>query len=102
MGDVNMGKQIILTYDDTDNIQINCDWNDGGRILDILSTGLGSVMATLCGDDKELFYLYILDTQKALRAAQKVSFPEVIAEEEKETVIEESEQEVVVETEEAV
>lgn len=84
-------KQIVIKYDDSDNMQIECDWNDNIRLVQVLAPTLGSVMQTVLVEDKELLYQYIIETQNILKNAEKINFPNT---EEPEVVIEVEEEKI--------
>lgn len=83
-----MEKQIVIKYGDSDNMQIECDWTDRLKLVQVLAPTLGAVMQTVFAEDKEVLYKSIIETQNVLMNAEKINFP---AAEEPEVVIEQEE-----------
>ena len=81
-------KQIVIKYGDSDNMQIECDWTDQLKLVQVLAPTLGAVMQTVFAEDKEVLYKSIIETQNVLMNAEKIDFPVA---EEPEVVIEQEE-----------
>lgn len=92
MGEL-MEKQIVIKYGDSDNMQIECDWSDQLKLIQVLTPTLGAVMQTVLAEDKEVLYKSIIETQNVLMNAEKINFP--VAEEspeKKEEIVEKTEE----------
>ena len=83
-----MEKQIVIKYGDAENMQIECDWTDQLKLVQVLAPTLGAVMQTVFAEDKEVLYKSIIETQNVLMNAEKINFP---AAEEPEVAIEQEE-----------
>ena len=87
-----MEKQIVIKYGDAENMQIECDWTDQLKLVQVLAPTLGAVMQTVFAEDKEVLYKSIIETQNVLMNAEKINFPAVEESfEEPEVVIEQEE-----------
>ncbi len=72
-----MEKQIVIKYGDAENMQIECDWTDQLKLVQVLAPTLGAVMQTVFAEDKEVLYKSIIETQNVLMNAEKINFPVV-------------------------
>lgn len=70
-----MEKQIVIKYGDAENMQIECDWTDQLKLVQVLAPTLGAVMQTVFAEDKEVLYKSIIETQNVLMNAEKINFP---------------------------
>lgn len=70
-----MKKQVVIKYGEDDNMQIDCDWNDGIKLVQALATTLGAVLHTLFANNKQVLYEYIIETQRILMSSDKINFP---------------------------
>ena len=62
-----MEKQIVIKYGDAENMQIECDWTDQLKLVQVLAPTLGAVMQTVFAGDKEVLYKSIIETQNIFK-----------------------------------
>jgi len=69
-------KEILIKYDDMDNIEINYELGDIKDTLTVLFMTFNGLLHQICKQDKELLYLSILDAAQKLRESPKINFPQ--------------------------